>query len=111
MPGEPGSVKGQVVAEQRWRRVEGFEDSLDVQREMRDLYGRTLALLERAEASGELPGALRAVREVRNNLELLGRLSGVLGGPQQVPPTKIEVVYVQKCLLPGTARSLDGGNE
>jgi hypothetical protein len=42
------------------------------------LQGRTLAILEAAEGTGELRTALGAIREARGNLELLGRLAGEL---------------------------------
>lgn len=41
------------MAEQRWRRIENYEEAVDVMREMRHLHGRTLNLLEQAEASGD----------------------------------------------------------
>jgi hypothetical protein len=110
VPCEPGSIEGQVVAEQRWRRIENFEEALDVMREMRHLYGRTLSLLEQAEASGDSSTALRAIREARCNLELLGRLDGSLGGPATPVPTKIEIVYAEKQLLPGDVRLLGEAN-
>lgn len=42
------------------------------------LQARTLTLLSKAEEAGDLGTALRAVREVRANLELLGKLAGEL---------------------------------
>lgn len=39
------------------------------------LHGRTLAILEAAEGTGELRTALSAVREARGNLELVGRIT------------------------------------
>lgn len=98
------------MAEQRWRRIENYDEALDVMREMRYLYGRTLNLLEQAEASGDSSATLRAIREARCNLELLARLDGSLGGPATpVAPSKIEVVYVQKNLLPGAVHLVEGG--
>ena len=69
------------MAAPRLHRVETYEAAVDVQQSVRDLYGRTLALLARAEASGDLSGALRAGREARGNRELLGRVDGSFGGP------------------------------
>ncbi len=42
------------------------------------LHRRTLAILGNAEVEGEHKLALAAIREARNNLELLGRLMGEL---------------------------------
>ena len=44
-----------------------------------DLQGRTLAILEAAEQTGELRTALAAIREARGNLELVGRITKELG--------------------------------
>jgi len=68
---------------------------------MRDLHRRTLALLDKAEASNDLHVALRAVREARDNLELLGRLDGSLDGP--VAPASgnviVQVQYIDKAII------------
>lgn len=109
VPCERGSLDAEIVAAPRLHRVESYEEAFDVQQSVRDLYGRTLALLDRAEGSGDLSGALRAVREARSNLELLGRLDGSLSTAAPVLQ-KIEVVYAEKQLLPGAAHLLDGGN-
>lgn len=42
------------------------------------LQARTLAILTKAEKTGDLPTALRAIGEARRNLELLGKLAGEL---------------------------------
>ncbi len=46
--------------------------------QVRDLQARALSILDKAEDSGELGIALRAIREARGNLELLGKLAGEL---------------------------------
>jgi len=48
--------------------------------EARDLYDRTLTILEKAEHAKKpsLPVALLAIREARGNLELLGKFTGKL---------------------------------
>lgn len=51
------------------------DDLLD---QVRDLQARALSILDKAEDSGELSTALRAIREARGNLELLGKLAGEL---------------------------------
>jgi hypothetical protein len=57
---------------------------------------RKLTLLEKAETSGDLHVTLRAVREARGNLELLGRLDGLdLWGPTG-GNVNIIVPYVDK---------------
>ena len=48
----------------------------DLLSHVRGLQGRTLAILESAEVSGEHRTALAAIAEARRNLELLGKLAG-----------------------------------
>ncbi len=50
----------------------------DLLAQVRDLQSRALAILDTAEAAGELRTALAAIREARGNLELLARLLGEL---------------------------------
>jgi hypothetical protein len=50
----------------------------DLLQQVRDLQGRALAILGKAEAAGDLRTALGAIREVRGNLELLAKLLGEL---------------------------------
>jgi hypothetical protein len=64
----------------------------------RGLHARALGILERAEAGGQLETALKAIREVRGILELLGKLNGQLED-RGAAPTRIEVVYVDKALV------------
>jgi hypothetical protein len=45
-------------------------------RQIEDLHGRTLATLRRAEMTGQVDAALKAIREARHNLELIGELTG-----------------------------------
>ncbi len=52
--------------------------------QVRDLQGRALAILDKAEATGELRTALSAIREARGNLELLAKLLGELSETPQV---------------------------
>ncbi len=54
------------------------EDADTLLREVRTLHERTLRLLGDAEEAGDLVTALKAVREARANLELLGKLAGAL---------------------------------
>lgn len=44
--------------------------------QVRSLQARALAILDRAEAIGQLMPALAAIRETRGSLELLGKLMG-----------------------------------
>ncbi len=46
--------------------------------QVRALQTRALSILDRADHSGDLKTALSAIREVRSNLELLGKLAGEL---------------------------------
>lgn len=73
----------------------------DVMTAMRDLHRRTLALLTKAETSGDMHVALRAVREARGNLEMLGRLDGSLDGPvaPQSGNVSVTITYVDKAII------------
>jgi hypothetical protein len=94
-------TEAEAAAPARLQAIENHEVHLDVMRAMRDLHRRTLALLDKAEASNDLHIALRAVREARGNLELLGRLDGSLDGP--VAPTSgnviVQVQYIDKAIV------------
>jgi hypothetical protein len=46
--------------------------------QVQDLQGRALAILDKAEGTGNLRTALGAIREARSNLELLAKLLGEL---------------------------------
>lgn len=50
----------------------------DLLGQVRDLQGRTLAILTAAEGGEDYPMALRAIGEARRNLELLAKLTGEL---------------------------------
>jgi hypothetical protein len=93
--------------------MEAHQETLDVMRAMRELHQRTLALLQKAEDSGDLHVALRAVREARGNLELLGRLDGSLDGPvapQGGGNISVTVQYVDKqVVVSGGQRLLESG--
>lgn len=72
----PTLARAQEVAE-----VARADSLLD---QLRGLQERTLEILSRAEASGKLETALKAIREVRGNLELLAELLGRLDRQPQV---------------------------
>jgi hypothetical protein len=110
IPCKRGSVEAEVVAAPRLHRVESYEVAVNVQQAVQDLYGRALVLLEEAEASRDLSTALRAVKEIRNNLELLARLDGSLRNAMPVPHT-IEIRYAKKDLIgpPGSVRLIEAG--
>ena len=63
-----------VMAEKAAEMAEA-DDLLD---QVGDLQRRALAILDKAEAAGELKTALSAIREARGNLELLAKLLGEL---------------------------------
>jgi hypothetical protein len=67
-------VKAQEAAE-----VAHADDLLS---QVRDLQGRTLAILAKAEGAGDLRVALGAIGQARGNLELLARLLGELQDQQ-----------------------------
>jgi hypothetical protein len=52
--------------------------------QVRDLQGKALGILGKAEAAGDLRVALGAIREARGNLELLAKLMGELSDAPQV---------------------------
>jgi hypothetical protein len=56
----------------------------DLLGQVRDLQERALAILDKAEGSGELRTALGAIREARSNLELLAKLLGELDDRPQI---------------------------
>ena len=56
----------------------------DLLEQVRDLQGRALAILDKAEEAGELRTELSAIREARGNLELLAKLLGELDDRPQV---------------------------
>ncbi len=62
----------------RAREAEDAAHADDLLAQVRDLQSRALAILDTAEAAGELRTALAAIREARGNLELLARLLGEL---------------------------------
>jgi hypothetical protein len=94
--------------------VQAIDDQnlrFDVMASMRELHTRTLALLTKAEESNDIHVALRAVREARGNLELLGRLDGSLDGPVARPsgPVNVTITYVDRQLVvPGAPQMVEG---
>lgn len=62
---------------------------------VRELQGRSAAILEKAEHSGDLRTALAALRELRGILELLGRLANRAGAMMEVA---IVEEYVNKVI-------------
>ena len=107
-PCKPGSIEAEVVAAPRLHRVENYEVIVDVKQAVQDLYARTLGVLDRAEASGDSSTMLRAIKETRNNLELLARLDGSLRNAAPVP-TKIEVSYAPMRIGPSGLRLIEAG--
>ena len=111
---KPRLTAAETPAPKRIKAMEAHQETFDVMRSMRELHQRTLALLEKAEAAGDLPSALRAIREARSNCELLGRLDGSLDGPvapQAGGNISIIVTYVDKGLVlpaPGPRLLTDG---
>jgi hypothetical protein len=62
----------------RAHEAEEVANADDLLAQVRDLQARALTILDKAEEAGELITALRAIREARGNLELLGKLAGEL---------------------------------
>jgi hypothetical protein len=52
--------------------------------ELRELHGRVLGILERAEESGDLRAATGAIREARSMIELLAKLTGQIDDQPEV---------------------------
>lgn len=80
--------------------------------EARRLHARATNILEQAEKAGHLETALKAIKEVRGLLELLGKLSGQLED-RGAGVQRIEVVYVDKQLVlsPGVPKSIAAATE
>jgi len=74
-------LPAKLVMAQAAEEVAQADDLLD---QVRDLQGRALAILDKAEEAGELRTALGAIREARGNLELLAKLLGELDDRPQV---------------------------
>ncbi|MCI0865579.1 MAG: hypothetical protein J4N89_03465, partial [Chloroflexi bacterium] len=67
--------------------------------QVRSLQGKALAILTKAEAAGDLRGALGAIRETRGTLDLLAKLLGMMNNkpdpPGDQPPVRIHtIIYV-----------------
>jgi hypothetical protein len=60
------------------REAEEVANADELLEQVRELQARALTILDKAEEAGELATALRAIREARGNLELLGKLAGEL---------------------------------
>jgi hypothetical protein len=58
------------------------ESSDDLIAQIREIQACTLRILRRAEATGRTDTALKVMREVRCNMELLARLTGMFDQPQ-----------------------------
>jgi transposase len=69
--------------------------------QLRDLHARTLAVLGETEAARDHQTALRAISEARRNLELLARLTELLG-PETVVNVQIDA-RVQSVILDALA--------
>lgn len=74
-------LPAKLVLAEKAEEVAQADDLLD---QVRDLQGRALAILDKAEATGELRTALSAIREARGNLELLAKLLGELFDAPQI---------------------------
>src|SRR5215210_8894002 len=74
-------LPAKLVMAQAAEEVAQADDLLD---QVRDLQGRALAILDKAEEAGELRTALSAIREARGNLQLLAKLLGELDERPQV---------------------------
>ncbi len=74
-------LPAKLVLAEKAEEVAQADNLLD---QVRDLQGRALAILDKAEATGELRTALSAIREARGNLELLAKLLGELSETPQI---------------------------
>jgi len=83
----------------------------DLLSELRALQERSLRILDAAEASGDAVLALKAIRELRANLELLVKLAG-LAAARQAEPTILRVEYSDErpaIRAPAQNRPREGG--
>jgi hypothetical protein len=71
---------------------------------IRALHIRTLAILKKAEAAGELMIALKAIQQARGNLELLAKLDGQLKD-REPGNLSITVNYVDRAIIAPAATS------
>jgi hypothetical protein len=99
-----------IAAAKQAREVEAGESLIH---QARSLHARAMGILERAEAAGHLDTALKAIRELRGILELLGKLDGQL--QERATVQRIEVHYVDKqVVVQGTnvhdAKCIPAGN-
>ncbi len=79
----------------------------DLLRQVKALQGKTLSLLLKAEAAGELRTALAGIREARGNLELLAKLAGELDERPQLTVVLIDAQVrdaIIRALAPLTVR-------
>jgi hypothetical protein len=67
--------------------------------QMRDLNRRTLRILQKAEATDDHAMALAAIKEARNNLQLIGKLTGELDARAEGENTTglvVNVIYAER---------------
>ena len=82
------------------REAEEIANADGLLEQLRSLHGRTLAILVASEDAGDLRTALGAVREARNNLELLAKLLGEIDeAPRVNVLISAEWVAVRSALL------------
>ena len=74
-------------------------DADDLLGQVRHLQSKALAILGKAEDSGDLKIALAAIREARGNLELLGKLAGELQENTVTVYTSPEWIELRSALL------------
>jgi hypothetical protein len=72
------------------REAKDLAHSDDLLAQMRDLNERTLKILARAEEAGDLKISLAAIREVRGNQDMIGRMLGELESRQPSHTTNIQ---------------------
>jgi hypothetical protein len=80
------------------REVRETEMGEDLMGQATKLRARAFGILEAAEKAGQLDTALKAIRELRGILELLGKLDGQLA-ERATTVQRIEVHYVDKQLV------------
>ena len=93
------------------RQVEEVAQADDLLEQVRHLQAHTLDILERAEKAGDLRIALAAISQARDNLELLGKLTGELD-ERAVPNVLISSEWLElRAVIVGAVESHSGARE
>jgi hypothetical protein len=85
-------VRANIAMAHEAKEVARADSLLD---QVKDLQAKTLAILQKAEKTGDLRTAATAIGQARQNLELLGKLAGELRPDTQVNVLVASAAWVQ----------------